>query len=302
MADQFASPSGRKLVEEIAGVFRTKPIFRRWPPHVLFVCGGPVSGGTASMRSEFISWARTALPDFTVLLAENAFKEALLHDPPRFINLAIFEKLVAEISDCILIFPESAGSFAEIGYFAAIEEVRTKVLVVNDRRFEAVDSFVSLGPVSAINVDSYLQPALHVNSPGAGIDFNSLDQRLTRTRDRLLRRRKLEHGSYRKLDYGAKFCILLELIRLLRAVTIKGLSRTVSVAFGKPKDLGLMLSVLVGSGLVLQRDEYFVATNPSISLVDIDDTDVNTLAARALFYHQKHDPRAADLFLKARTP
>src|SRR5262249_3851407 len=152
--------------EEISEVFRTKPVFRRGPPHVLFVCGGPVSGATASMRGEFINWAKTGLPDFAVLLAEDAFREASFAGPPRFINLARFEKLVADISDCIIIFPESAGSYAEVGYFAAIEEVRTKVLVVNDRKFEAVDSFVSLGPVSTINVDSYLQPALHVSSQG----------------------------------------------------------------------------------------------------------------------------------------
>jgi len=157
------------------------------------------------------------------VLAENAFKEALF-GPPTFINLARFEKLVAEISDCVLIFPESEGSLAEVGYFAAIEEIRAKVLVVNDRRFEAVDSFVTLGPVSAINVDSYLQPALHVDSPGRGIDFNSLDQRLKRTRQRLSRRRKLEHRPYGRLDYGAKFCLLFELIRLLRAVTLAGLT------------------------------------------------------------------------------
>jgi hypothetical protein len=296
MAAQFATPPGRKLVEEIAKVFRNKPIFRRWPPHVLFVCGGPI-GGAVSMRSEFISWAKTALPDFTVVLAENAFKEALF-GPPAFINLAKFEKLVAEISDCVLIFPESDGSLAEVGYFAAVEEIRTKVLVVNDRRFEAVDSFVSLGPVSAINVDSYLQPALHVNSPGTGIDFNSLDQRLRRTRERLSRRRKLDHKPYGKLDYGSKFCLLLELIRLLRAVTLVGLSRTVKAAFGRPTDIELILSILVGAGLVVRRDEYFVATNPTMSLVDIDDADVNTLIARALFYHQKHDPRAVDMLAR----
>jgi hypothetical protein len=72
----------------------------------------------------------------------------------------------------------------------------------------------------------------------------------------------------------------------------------VRAAFGKPKDLRLMLSVLVGSGMVLRRDEYFVATNPLISLVDIEDTDVNRLIARVLFYHQKHDPRAVDMLSK----
>ena len=94
------------------------------------------------------------------------------------------------------------------------------------------------------------------------------------------------------MDYGAKFCLLFELIRLLRAVTLAGLSRAVKAAFGKPTDIELILSILIGSGLVLRRDEYFVAENPAISLVDIEDVDVNDLSARSLFYHLRHDPRA----------
>jgi hypothetical protein len=146
MADQFANPTGRKLLEEVGSIFKNKPVFQRRPPHVLFVCGGPISAGPTSMRRDFIDWAKAALPDFMVLLAEDAFKEALFHHPRKFINLATFERLVAEISDCIIIFPESAGSFAEVGYFSALKDVRTKVLVVNDRKFEGVDSFVTLGP------------------------------------------------------------------------------------------------------------------------------------------------------------
>jgi hypothetical protein len=88
--------------------------------------------------------------------------------------------------------------------------------------------------------------------------------------------------------------VLLEMIRIVRAVTLEGLRRIIRAAFGKPidQDLNILLSVLVVSGLITRRDEYFVPTTPSTSLLDIEGTDIATVTARALFYHQKHDPRA----------
>jgi hypothetical protein len=293
MAGQFQNRSGAKLLTELRLIFKAKPVFQRKTLHVLFVCGGPVAGD--SMRAEFIKWAKIALPDFKVLLAEDAFKEALFHDPPKFINLAVFEKLIAEISDVILIFPESAGSLAEVGYFSAIEGVRNKILVVNDRRYEAEDSFVTLGPVSAINAESFLQPALHVCSPGLGIDFSPLEKRLGRIKDRSKVRRKLiQHQYFRKLDYGQQLCVLFEIIRILRAVTKEGLSRAIKNAYGRPNelDLEILLSVLVAANWISMRDEFFVPDKSSLSLLEIEGTEIEQLSARALFYYREHDARA----------
>jgi hypothetical protein len=118
------------------------------------------------MRRQFVDWARTALPDFVVVLAESAFRETLFHDPPEFINLSKFETLVAEISDCVLIFPESAGSFAEVGYFSMVDGVSQKVLIANDLKFQAEESFANLGPISTFNETSWLRPAIHVVTGG----------------------------------------------------------------------------------------------------------------------------------------
>jgi hypothetical protein len=293
MPGQFADAHGEKLLQEIGSLFRDKPVFRRSKSHFMFVCGGAIKAGATTMRRQFISWAQSSLPDFNIVVAEHAFPEATL-DHPEFINLAQFEHLVAQISDCVLIFPESAGSYAEIGYFAATATIRRKVLVVNNRKFETKDSFVNLGPVSTIDGKSTLRPALHLpGSIGPG-DFEPLNERLDRIRNQRRTRRKLDHRPFNQLDYGERFCVLLELIRLLRAVTLEGLKRSIAASFDakKPSDLNMLLSVLIASGFVTRQDEYLIPTATSKSLLEIESADVDTIIARVLFYYREYDPRA----------
>jgi hypothetical protein len=290
MADQFQNPTGLKLLKEVGFVFKTKPVFQKRCPLVLFVCGGKL--GEPSIRESFIKWSATALPDFKVLLAEQAFKEVVAQDPRKFIDLALFEKLIADISDCILIFPESVGSWAEVGYFSAIEGVRNKILVVNNLKYEATDSFITLGPISVIDEHSFLKPTLHVSFPDPPTSFDRLEERLSRVK--CLRRKHLQYQHYRKLDYRQQLCVVSEIIRILRVVTKQGLIRALSNSYGRPRDLELefLLSILVGANWVSVHDEFFVPTKSFISLLEIEGTEVDKLSARALFYHQKNDPRA----------
>ena len=232
MDDQFANASGSKPLAEVGAVFKTKPIFQNKSRHVVFVCGGKIDGPTPTMRGRFLIWAQAELPDFIFILAEKAFKEALFHDPPRFINLSKFELLVAQISDCVLIFPESAGSFAETGYFSMVDAVRQKVLIANDLSHQAAESFTNLGPIDTFNKKSFLQPAVHVSTAGPDMDFRPVKERLVRLRDRA-RRRRLHHRPYAALDYGEKFCVLLETLIIFRALTLEGLKRTTAESFGR---------------------------------------------------------------------
>jgi hypothetical protein len=299
MDEQFANPSGSKLLEEVGAVFRTKPLFQKKTRHIMFVCGGKVDGSKPTMRHEFVNWARTELPDFILILAEAAFREALLHDPPRFVNLSKFEHLVAQISDCVLIFPESDGSFAEVGYFSSVDSVRRKVLVASDVSHQA-DSFLNLGPIDTFNKKSFLQPAVHVTAAGTGVDFRPVKERLARLSNRS-RRRRLHHGPYSGLDYGEKFCVLLETIIIFRALTLEGLTRSIAESFGgrvmpaDKRDFKVLLSTLIASGHVARCDDYFVPTASAAPLLDIEDTNLDDLVAHATYYHKRHDDRAYEL-------
>lgn len=65
-----------------------------------------------------------------------------------FIQIAKLELMVIKNSFSMIIFPESPGSFAELGYFCAKDETREKILVLNHTDFynrrSYVDSIIKL--------------------------------------------------------------------------------------------------------------------------------------------------------------
>jgi len=299
MGHQFANASGTRLLTEVGSIFKSKPIFQNKSRHVIFVCGGQLNGPMPTMRSSFLNWAPGALPDCLFILAETAFKEALFHDPPVFINLSKFEQLVAQISDCVLIFPESAGSFAEIGYFSNVNTVRQKVLVANDLSHQAAESFTNLGPIDTLNRKSFLQPAIYISTTGPAIDFYPVKERLARLRDRA-RRKRLDYKSYADFDYGEKFSLLLQVLIIFRALTLDGLRRSLIEAFGRIRstdlhDLKILLSTLVASGYAIRRDEYFLAAAGATPLLEIEDVNLGDLLARSTYYHKRYDEQAYKL-------
>jgi len=101
------------------------------------------------------------LADFITLLAESAYQQTYSEDAPELINLGTFERLIAEICDGVLIFPESVGSYAEIGFFSNTS-VKKRVLVANEEPHYSRDSFMNLGPILTIDRASSLRPAIPI--------------------------------------------------------------------------------------------------------------------------------------------
>jgi hypothetical protein len=119
----FLHPSSGMLIERVAHAFGSNDAFLVADRNLLFVCGGPVTSACNSLRKEFLRYAQTELPNFRVFLAEAALQDIAQYNAPDFLNLALFEDFVAEFADCILLFPESPGSYAEIGFFSAYEKI-----------------------------------------------------------------------------------------------------------------------------------------------------------------------------------
>jgi hypothetical protein len=206
MDEQFAHEKGRQILTEVADLFRSKPIFRRKNLHLLFVCGAASRTNGESMRAQFIHWAGPNLPQCIFLFAEEAYRNTLFHDPPETLNLAVFEAIIAEASDCVLIFPESVGSFAEMGFFSGSSTVRRKTLVANDLCYQATDSFANLGPIAAINSKSFLRPTIHLQRVDGVVDFAPLKERLERLLNRSHRIR-IPYSHYKNLTYGQKLIV-----------------------------------------------------------------------------------------------
>ncbi len=250
MISQFATPAGTSLLSEVRNLFEKRRVFRRNDVPFVFVCGGPISENT--IRKQFLDWSKKELPGIVIVLAEQAFRDTFFHDPPETYNLSVFESLIADISDCVILFPESPGAYAEMGLFSSAREIRKKTLVVNDLQYQAEDSFVNLGPITTINSKSFLRPTLHVQPKNPnGIDFSPIRDRLGRLMNRK-HRKSLAHRSYSELNRQDRFVIIMEIINLLHVTSLNGLIHCIRVAFDtvKQKEIKQLLSILVASTCV----------------------------------------------------
>ena len=96
------------------------------------------------MRSEFLRWSTKNFPEVVTLLAEDAYRHTKIYDQPETVNLSEFEQIIGTVADCVLLFPESEGSFAELGLFSNTAEIRRKILVANAIVYQSKDSFLNL--------------------------------------------------------------------------------------------------------------------------------------------------------------
>lgn len=120
------------------------------PTEIIFLCGGPYGNvgdqAILSMRDAFLKVIEfPAVGGRDVVLAEDITRESGFAEHYR--DILEFETHLAQITDLILLFCESEGSFAELGSFASIEEIAQRILVVIRDHYWAEDSFIKLGPL-----------------------------------------------------------------------------------------------------------------------------------------------------------
>jgi hypothetical protein len=96
------------------------------------------------LRDAFLRAAKTSGANYRIILAEEAKP---LTTEAGYNNLLSFRSDIAELVGLILLFVESAGSLAELGAFAALEEVAPKLLAVLNDFHYGQSSFVRNGPL-----------------------------------------------------------------------------------------------------------------------------------------------------------
>jgi hypothetical protein len=90
-------------------------------------------------------------------------------------------------------------TFAELGAFAAQEDLRRKLLPILDRKHQSDDSFLNTGPVSWTDKDSKLSPAIHADFDAILLCGTELDSRLNKVPRVGYGRRLREASTYPKI-------------------------------------------------------------------------------------------------------
>jgi hypothetical protein len=278
---------GNEVLAQAKEVFESDKCFISVERHVLFVCGGRTDQVNA--RTRFLEFAKDNFPKLRILVAEDAYGDFLADSKRRVINLALFEKILAELADCILIFPESPGSFAELGFFSAYQPIFEKTLAVSPTQFQAEDSFLALGPLAVINRHSDFSPTLIASADHAQT-HSDISARLARLAN-VKRRQHLPLTTWEKYSLKEKFFIAFEVLRILRVMHTATLSHVLLQIFGgyvNKEELKHIVSVLVAAAFVARAgdDERYLVAISQRTFIDVPSEDVVITSANS--YLLKH--------------
>ncbi len=114
----------------------------------VFLCGANKEKDTISERRKaVIEFSKKHLKHTQFFLAEKVFNT--LQAEGHKGNILDVEHEISKFADHIVIILESPSAFAELGAFAH-NELRKKLIVINDKQYETEKSFINLGPIKAI--------------------------------------------------------------------------------------------------------------------------------------------------------
>jgi len=114
----------------------------------VFLCGANKDKNSMSERRKaLMAFSKEHLPHVQFFLAERIFSE-LKHEGHKG-NILDIENDISKFADVVLIVLESESAFTELGAFSH-EKLRSKLIIINDKKYEKSNSFVNLGPIKAI--------------------------------------------------------------------------------------------------------------------------------------------------------
>lgn len=140
----------------------------------VFLCGGSIdnmSNGRSKMARIFKEYSK-----YELLYPEDIFDDLLAGAGQH--SLLHLENILADCVDVIVLFPESPGSFAEIGAFSNNPKLASKLIVVSDKNYKKNKSFINYGPYRLIK-GSQTGKVIHANYKD--LDDDMLGKKLYKT-------------------------------------------------------------------------------------------------------------------------
>lgn len=218
----------RKEIFEPARSFKTS----------IFLCGKDIND-KASIRYKIAEGLKKGFwysSSFDLIYPEDIFDELLYSSNSA--DLLSLENLLADSVDAVVVIPESAGSFAELGAFANNDKLRSKMICVVDMKYRRDKSFINQGPiklVKSVNKDAivYIEESNIGKSLGNRIDSFSLfshDAEIEKLTTVLRKMKKGKDKTDNKITLLQLDKFLLPAIYLLEPVSKSVLTQIVAFA------------------------------------------------------------------------
>jgi hypothetical protein len=250
------------------------------PSKIIFICGGQISSAgdptPLSLRDAFLKILdNPVLRKHSMMLAEEITSDTVKFFD-KYDNILDFETDFAQIVELIILFCESEGSLAELGAFAMIQEIASRLFLVVREKHWQKDSFIKLGPLRRIEkefgrdyifVIEDMQVGLEGNS-AAKVDKSALSQLLQKPLHIRLEKRR-EPTTFDQSRSGHVIKLVIGLIQEYGALTVDeiGYLLRLLAVYKTQTDIGRYLLCAQAAGWLREvpkgSDDYFVAA-PSL--------------------------------------
>lgn len=115
----------------------------------VFVMGPSLNDSTPGglLRKHIINKCNES--NLAVIPEHDRIRETVTQEHGREEHLTFCEAFMARGADLIVIIPSSAGSYAELGYFAFQDDFCPKMIILCDSSHQQQQSYIRLGPLKA---------------------------------------------------------------------------------------------------------------------------------------------------------
>ncbi|KAF0222478.1 MAG: hypothetical protein FD176_2657 [Rhodospirillaceae bacterium] len=221
--------------------------------NIVFVCGG---NDATHMRPRFCEYCAINYPDIMIFWPEYAMADYFSSPSIISFDISDFEELVSEVSHSIILFPEAPGSFAETGYFSALNHIALKTILVLDLNRQASDSFISMGPAKKIGSSSQFSGVMQ--TPYDAPAFGDIIARLNRV-SMPKNKKILQLDKFSTLKSYDKFCLIYACVKILAAVTLADILfvfRSIFKSHISEPNIKQLTSILVGAKYLVETGSY----------------------------------------------
>ena len=195
-------------------------------PKFVFLCGNQFTKESyyETNRGIIDKFLKSKSKDIYIVLSEQLWEKEFNSN----IDLLTFEEFLAEVSDCIILFVESPGSFCELGAFSYADKLFSdKLAIIIDKQYEGSESFIITGPTAKARKDG--SDIIYASLNGTGLLFSDelrgyvekVINRFQSKRDSLNKRKP--NSEEDKVLLNSFIIELLELIKIIQPVSNKDL-------------------------------------------------------------------------------
>lgn len=260
-------------------------------PKFVFLCGKAYRDGEYDETNRGITQKYLCCKsnDVFIVLSEKLWEDSFDSN----IDLLTFEEFLAEVSDSIILFVESPGSFCELGAFAYAEKLFSdKLIIVIDEKFKGDKSFIITGPTAKALKDGAKVIYAPLGGTGLLSSFelrSAIDAKIQDFQSKSYSQNKrTPNQEMEKVLVNSFILELLELIKILQPISKKDLIEVYKLVKGFSS-----FSFIKKDGKTFHNEiktDYIFKLLQTVELIDIKDniiTSKQTKAQALMFTYSK---------------